>query len=97
MGKNTSYSLNEKMHQMKFQFSSSMPQHTKTPTFLKETILNPKSYIDHHTLKMENFHTSLSSMNRSPRKKKKKLNIEILEPMDIMTQMNQTFIYRTCH
>ena len=61
---------------------------------MKEALLRLKSHIKLHTLIVEGFNTSLSPLDRTARQK---LNREIEELTDTMTQMGITDIYRTFH
>ena len=64
----------------------------RVPTFL--TLLKLKSQIEPNTFIVGNFIMPLSPMDRSSRQK---LNREIVELVDVMTQMDLTNIYRTFH
>ena len=66
----------------------------REPTFVKETLLKLKSYLEPHILIVEDFDTRISPMDRSFRQK---LNREIMELADIITQIDLTDIYRTFH
>ena len=61
---------------------------------MKETLLKLKSYIKPHTLIVGDFNTPLSALDRSVRQK---INREIRELIDVMTQMDLTDIYRIFH
>ena len=67
---------------------------TRAPSYVKEILLKLKSCIKAHTLIVGDFNTSLSPLDRLVRQK---INREIKELADIMTQMNLTDIYRTFH
>ena len=71
-----------------------MPQIYGAPSYVKETLLKLTSYIKPHTLIMGNFNTLFSPLDRSARQK---LNREIKELTDVMTQMDLTDIYRIFH
>ena len=64
------------------------------PTFVKETLQKLKSYIKPYTLIMGDFNTPLSPVDRTARQK---LNREIREITDVLTQMYLTGIYRVFH
>ena len=57
----------------------------RAPSYVKETLLKLKSYIKPHTLIVEDFKTPLSPLDRSVRQK---MNREIRELTDVMTQMD---------
>ena len=66
----------------------------REPTFVKETLLELKSYLEPHILIVEDFDTRISPMDRSSRQK---LNREIMELADIITQIDLTDTYGTFH
>jgi hypothetical protein len=45
---------------------------TRAPSFVKETLLNLKSHVEHHTLIVGDFITSLSSIDMSFRQRTNK-------------------------
>ena len=67
---------------------------TRAPSYVKETLLKLTSYIKPHTLIVGGFSTPLSALLRSVRQK---MNREIRELTDVMTQMDLTDIYRIFH
>ena len=62
-----------------------------TPTFVTETLLKFQSYIKSHSLIVGDFNTLLPPTVKSARQK---LNREIRELKDVMTQMDLTDTYR---
>lgn len=62
--------------------------------FIKEALLQIKSHIDPHTMIMDDFNTSLSSIDRLPRQKQ---NREILELNNVINQIDLADIYRTLY
>ena len=71
-----------------------MPLNKRAPSYGKETLLMLKSYIKPHTLIVGGFSTPLSALLRSVRQK---MNREIRELTDVMTQTDLTDICRTFH
>jgi hypothetical protein len=67
---------------------------TRVLTFVKETLLKPKSHIEPHILIVEDFNTPLSLTYRILRQK---VNRKIMKLTDIMNQMDLTNIYRIIH
>ena len=83
-----------KIHQEKISILNIYAPNTKAPSYVKETLLKLKSYIKPDKLIVGDFNTLLSSLDRSI---KQKLNKEIRELADVMTQMDLIVIYRTFH
>ena len=67
---------------------------TRATTYVKEALLKLKPHIKPHTLIVGDFNTPVSKMDSSNRQK---LNREIRELTDVMTQMDFIDIYRTSH
>ena len=67
---------------------------SRTPKYVKETLLKLELHIKHHTLIVGDFNTPLLTMDRSNRQKLKR---ERRELTDVMIQMDLTDIYRTFH
>ena len=67
---------------------------TRAPSYVQETFLRFTSHFMPHILIMGGHNTSLSPLDRSDRQK---LNREIREQTDVMTQMDLTHIYRIFH
>lgn len=63
-------------------------------TFVKEIPLKLKSHTDLQTLKMRDFNTTLSLMDRSSNQN---VNREILQLIDLINQMELIDIYRAYH
>ena len=83
-----------KVHQDEVSILSIYAPNTSTPSFVKETLLKPKLHFKPLTLIVGDFNRPLSPLDRSVRQK---INREIKELTDVMTQMDLTDIFRTFH
>ena len=82
------------IHQNEVSILNIYAPNIKASIYAKETLLELKAHIKRHTLIIGNFNIPLSPMDRSTRQK---LNREIRELTDVMTQIDLTDIYRTFH
>ena len=83
-----------KIHQEEISILNIYAPNTRAPSYIKETLLKFKSYVKSHPLIVGDFNTPLSPLDRSIRQK---MNREIRELTDVLTQIDLTDIYIIFH
>ena len=94
MEKDISNSLKKKIHQDDISVLNIYASKAIDTHICKRNITKCVSHIKHHRLTVWDFNTPLSPTDRSS---SQKLNREIMGLVDIINQMDLTYIYRTCH
>ena len=83
-----------KIHEDEISILNIYIPNTSAPLYVKETLLKHKSYIKDQTLIVGDFNMPLSPLDRSVRQK---INRDIRELTNVMTQMDLANIYRIFH